>query len=93
MRRELMSGGKVMYKSEQQMSRSQLVAFLRDVADRLENETLVLKSDDQEASIHMPEQVELEVEYQSKEKAAGPRYQLELEVEWGSGTGSGVRLG
>lgn len=88
-----MSGGEIMYKSEQQMSRSQLAAFLRDMADRIENQNLVLKSNGQEATVEIPEQVELEVEYQSKQKAAGPRYELELEVEWGSGTGSGVRLG
>ena len=88
-----MSGGKIMYKSEQQMSRSELAAFLRDIADRIEKENLVLKSNGQEATVEIPEQVELEVEYQSKQKAAGTRYQLELEVEWGSGTGGGVQLG
>lgn len=88
-----MSGPKnVMYKSDENMSRSDLAAFLRSLADRLETGHVVLTSGGKETPVDVPEQVELEVQYEEKQKPQGTRYQLELEIEWGQGTGGSVGL-
>ncbi|MDA3951780.1 MAG: amphi-Trp domain-containing protein [Spirochaeta sp.] len=88
-----MSGPKdIVYKSSQQMSRGDLATFLRDIADRVESGTVVLKGDQKETPVKIPEAVELEVEYEIKKKDGGEKKQLELEISWGPGTG-GVNIG
>lgn len=87
-----MSGPKdVLYKSEEQMSRGDLATFLRNLADRVESGRVVLTSGSGETAVELPEGLELELQYQQKQKAGGLRHQLELEVEWG-GADSGVGL-
>jgi amphi-Trp domain-containing protein len=87
-----MSGQKdVLYKSQEQMSRGDLAAFLRNLADRVESGRVVLTSSSGETPVELPERLELELQYQQKQKAGGLRHQLELEIEWG-GAGSGVGL-
>ncbi|MFP3960248.1 MAG: amphi-Trp domain-containing protein [Spirochaetaceae bacterium] len=88
-----MSGNKnVHYKSDEYMSRSQLASFLRTLADRIESGTVVLTRNDDETRVEIGEQVELEVQYETKHKPKGARHQLELEIEWGEGAGGGVGL-
>lgn len=88
-----MSGRKtVHYKSKERMNRADLAAFFRSLADRVESGTVRLTSPDGEASLDLDESLELEVEYETKDKAGGPRHQLELEIQWGGKT-SGVGLG
>jgi amphi-Trp domain-containing protein len=87
-----MSGTKnVLYKSEEYMSRAELAAFLRSLADRVESGTVVLTSGDEKTSVELDERVGLEVQYETKAKPKGTRHQLELEMEWGAGAG-GVGL-
>ena len=88
-----MSGSKtVIYSSEEQMSRKDLAGFLRSLADRVETGRVVLTSGSTETPVNVPEQLELEVQYEEKQKSGGTRHQLELEVEWGPGTGGSVGL-
>ncbi|MFW5729988.1 MAG: amphi-Trp domain-containing protein [bacterium] len=88
-----MSGPKdVLYKSEEQMSRADLVAFLRSLADRVESGRVVLTSGSKETPVDVPDRVELEVQYEEKKKPRGKRSQLELEIEWGEGGAGGVGL-
>jgi amphi-Trp domain-containing protein len=87
-----MSGNKnILYKSEEHMSREELAAFLRSLADRVQSGRVVLTGGNSEQQVDVGDRVELEVEYQTKPKGGGTRHQLELEIEWGEGTG-GVGL-
>ncbi len=87
-----MSGNKnIVYKSEERMSRTQLSSFLRELADRIDAGSVMLKGNDGETRVEVGEHVELEVQYETKQKPSGIQYQLELEIEWGTGSG-GVRL-
>jgi amphi-Trp domain-containing protein len=81
----------VHYKSEEMMTRKQLASFLRDLADRLESNSLRLAQDDSEVDVDLPERVGVEVKYQTKPKDGETEHQLELEIEWGPGS-EGVRL-
>ena len=87
-----MSGRKrVHYKSKDQMSRGDLAAFLRSLADRIESGTVQLTSPIGDATVELDERLELEVEYETKEKKGGRRHELELEIEWGqAATGVGL---
>lgn len=87
-----MSGPKeVLYKSEEQMSRGDLAKLFRELADRIESGSLTLRSTEKETSVQFPEQVELEIEYEIKQKSGGEKRQLELEISWGPGVG-GIHL-
>jgi amphi-Trp domain-containing protein len=87
-----MSGPKeVLYKSEEQMSRSDLANLFREIADRIEKGSLTLRSTDKETSVQFPEQLELEIQYEVKQKSGGEKRQLELEISWGAGVG-GIQL-
>ncbi|MFP4331392.1 MAG: amphi-Trp domain-containing protein [Spirochaetaceae bacterium] len=79
-----MSGKKeVLHKSQERMKRSELAAFLRDLASRVESGSVVLKSSSGETSVDIPDQVDLELEYEVKQKKSGERKELELEITWG----------
>lgn len=83
-----MSGPKeVLYKSEEQMSRTELAKLLREVAERVAKGSLTLRSTEKETTVQFPEQVELEIQYEVKQKSGGDRRQLELEISWGAGVG------
>lgn len=87
-----MSGPKeVLYKSEEQMSRSELAKLLREIAEHIEKGSLTLRSTEKETNVQFPERVELEIEYEVKQKSGGEKRQLELEISWGAGVG-GIQL-
>lgn len=77
----------VLYKSEAHMSRSQTAEYLRRLADRIEENRVVLKDGEQETPVELPEELELEVDHSSKVKKQGTFYRLELELKWGPGKG------
>ncbi len=81
----------VEYRSEEQMSRSDLAAFLRRLADRVETGTVTLKRDGDDTTVQLPERLELELTYAVKSKPKGNKHELEIEVEWDEGSG-GVGL-
>lgn len=73
------------------MSRVQLTSFLRQLADRIDGGSVTRKGDSGKTQVQVGENVEFEVEYETKQKPSGVQYQLELKIEWGSGS-SGVGL-
>lgn len=79
------------FKSQDRMSREDLAAFLRSLADRLDGGRVVLTGGSGEQTVEVGENVELEVQYGTKQKAGGTQHELELEVQWGA-DGGGVGL-
>ncbi|KUJ96495.1 MAG: hypothetical protein XD41_0476 [Desulfonauticus sp. 38_4375] len=76
-----MSKNKI-FKFEQKVNKRELASFLRDFADNLEKGNLLLKSEEEEVILELPEMVKLEIEVSQKEKEKGIRKTLELEVKW-----------
>ncbi|MDK2920552.1 MAG: hypothetical protein PWR24_109 [Desulfonauticus sp.] len=76
-----MSKNKI-FKFEQRVNKRELASFLRDFADNLEKGNLLLKSEEEEVILELPEMVKLEIEVSQKEKEKGIRKTLELEVKW-----------
>jgi len=90
-----MSGRKnVMMKSEEKRSLAEVAHFLRDLAGKIESNTLTLKQGGEEVSVSLPDPVTLEVELQEKRKKGSKKRQLEIEIEWYPGGERGsIELG
>jgi amphi-Trp domain-containing protein len=69
------------------MERSEVAKYLRSLADRIEQNRVVLTEGDEEYPLDLPDELELEVEHTEKEKKGSTRYQLELELKWGGAAG------
>lgn len=69
----------VVFKSEERKSLSEVVAFLRAVADSLERQgILTLGQGDSQAEVRPTGEIALEVEYEVKANS----HELEFELEW-----------
>lgn len=91
-----MSGAKsVHHQSAEQMSRSDLVEFLRRLADRVESGAIVLRDTDEFQKLRLPEQVELKMKYQTKtkKKTKAEKHELEFEISWGDLEAAGGGIG
>ncbi len=85
----------VLFSSEERTDRARVTAFLRELADRIDQNAVVLKKGQEEHSVDIPDDLVLEVKLEEEAKGQGVKYSLEFELEWtpgGSGGGS-VSLG
>lgn len=73
----------ILFKSDARMSRKEAADYLRTLADRVEENKVVLKDRQNETSVELPEKIELQVDYTSKQKKGNTRHKLELEMKWG----------
>ena len=71
------------FASEERMSRSDLVAFIRQLADKIEAGEVILRQGEEEITLQIPARVILEVEVEDEDKGAkGVEHSFELEVTW-----------
>jgi amphi-Trp domain-containing protein len=84
-----------LFKSEEKKSRSEISAFLRQIADRLDQGRVTLCQAETELILDIPGTAILEVQVEEEHKAnRGIQRSLELEIKWGDGPGdSGLQLG
>lgn len=85
----------VIFRSEEKADRARVCSFLRDLADRIEQNNVVLVQAGEETPVDIPDTVELEVKFEEETETSGKEYSLEVEFEWpegGEGEGS-VSLG
>ena len=74
----------VVFSSDEHSSVSEVVSFLRKVADRLEQEgSITLEHGENQVEVRPEGDIELEVEYKTK----GNKHELEIEIDWRSGRG------
>jgi len=72
-----------LFKSEERKSREELSAFLRELADKISEEKVVLRQGQEEVTLQLPQHLILEVEVEDEEKGAkGIEHSLELEITW-----------
>ena len=85
----------VLFDSEEYTTAPRIAEFLRELADRVESRSLVLRQGEREVSAQLPESLVLEISLDEKEKAGkGTKRSLEVEIEWYEGDGEDpVRLG
>ncbi|KAA3643025.1 MAG: amphi-Trp domain-containing protein [Chloroflexi bacterium] len=77
----------VLMKSEQRLERSAVVAFLRELADKLDTGTITLTQAEDELQLEVPAQVVLEIKAEEETKSKGTQRSLEIEIEWMLGDG------
>lgn len=70
-----------------------MVAFLRDLVNRLEQGKITFKRGEEELFIEIPEQVVLEIKVEEKTKPGKIKRSLEIEIEWNEGEKAELTLG
>jgi amphi-Trp domain-containing protein len=81
----------VLFKSEERKSLTEVAAFLRELADRLDSNRVTLRQGAEELTLTIPNQVVLEIKVEDE----GTKHSLEVEIEWkdGDDAAGGVTLG
>ncbi len=71
------------FKSKESKSRADVVSFLHELADRIEQGKVEFRRGSDEIQFDLPEQLTLELKFEDKEKRhKGTRHCLEVELKW-----------
>lgn len=94
-RRQEMGVETVLFKSEERKGTGEIAAFLRQLADRVEQGSIILRQGQEELTLALPDTLTLEVKAEEEQSGKGPKRSLEIELEWmeGETDTSGVTLG
>jgi len=72
-----------LFKSEEQKNRSEVSAFLHEIADKIEKGRVVLRQAGEEITLEMPHHLILEIEVEDEDKKnKGIQHSLEIEIKW-----------
>jgi len=85
----------MLFKSKERRGRSDVSAFLHQLADRISVGQVVLRQGQEEIALELPQNVTLEVQAKADERREkGTRHRLELELTWSDDEREGsVELG
>ncbi|MEJ6394808.1 amphi-Trp domain-containing protein [Gymnodinialimonas sp. 2305UL16-5] len=82
-----------LFSTKEPKTRSEVAAFLRNLADRLDTAEVVLRQGQDEIVLTLPEQITLEVKVEDEEKRSkGTQHSLEVELKWYDGDAPGGPL-
>jgi amphi-Trp domain-containing protein len=76
-------------KSKERRSTQDIAAFLRQLADRLEQNEITLQRGDEAISLEVPDRVTLKLKVKEKTKKRATKHQLKLALRWKNGEKSG----
>lgn len=84
-----------LFKSEERKSRSDVGAFLHQLADKISEGQIVLRQGQEEIVLQFPHNLILEVQVEDEDKGAkGIQHSLEVEIKWfGDEEGGPLELG
>lgn len=89
-----MGNEKVLMKSEERKSLAEVAAFLRDLADRFEQNSIVFHQGSDEVALSLPDMVTLEIKIEEEIEGERTEKSLEVEIEWVENEGEQeLRLG
>ncbi len=72
-----------LFKSEERKNRSDVGAFLHQIADKIEEGRVVLRKPGEEITLEMPHQLILEIQVEDEDKKSkGIQHSLEIEIKW-----------
>ena len=72
-----------LFKSEERKSRSDVGAFLHQLADKISEGQVVLRQGQEEIVLQFPHNLILEVQVEDEDKGAkGIQHSLEVEIKW-----------
>lgn len=73
----------ILFKTKEWKTRSDVAAFLKQLAAKVDEGRITLKSGNDEVQVQFSDKLELEVELEDKDKAAkGIQHKLEIEIKW-----------
>jgi amphi-Trp domain-containing protein len=73
----------ILLKSEEKKSRSEIVIFLKEIAEKIDSGTVKLIQGEQTVELEIPENLTLELKVEEKmKKSKTNKMQLEIELEW-----------
>lgn len=82
-----------LFKSEERKSRSDVSAFLHQLADKISDGKVVLSQGQEELSLQLPQSLILEVQVEDEDKKSkGIQHSLEVEIKWFDDDGGGGPL-
>jgi amphi-Trp domain-containing protein len=74
---------KRLFKSEENKNRSEVSAFLHQLADKIGEGQVILRQGQEELSLDMPHNLVLEIQVEDEDKKRkGIQHSLELEIKW-----------
>lgn len=84
-----------LFKSQERKSRAEVAEFLRQLADKMDADGVVLRQGQEEIALRLPESLILEIQVEDEDKGAkGVQHSLEVEIKWFEGDQGGpVELG
>jgi amphi-Trp domain-containing protein len=72
-----------LFKSEERKSRSELSAFVHQLADKISEGQVVLRQGQEEITLQLPQSLILEVQVEDEDKGPkGIQHSLEVEIKW-----------
>ena len=78
-----------LFKSEERMTRSNVAAFLQQLADKIGEGQIVLRQGQQEITLELPHNLIFEVQVEDEDKQSkGIQHSLEFEIKWYDDEGS-----
>jgi amphi-Trp domain-containing protein len=72
---------RVLFKSEEKKSKTEIATVLRTIADKLESGSMMLKQDVTQIDLEFPDQMVLELKVE-EEQGRRLKKSLEIELEW-----------
>lgn len=78
----------ILFKSEEKKDIRSVSAFLRELADKLDKQKVILKQGDKAVKLKIPNIVELEVKAEKEVGKRKTKKKLEIEIEWTVGKDS-----
>lgn len=79
----------VLFTSEERLKLPAVSSFLRQLADKLDTQEVVLRKGDEEITLVVPTNVVLEVKAEEEDKKGRVQRSLEVEIEWYEGEDEG----
>ncbi len=74
--------------TKEHATRARVAGFLRELGDRIESGSVVLRQGEEEVTTELPDALVLEISLDEKDKGErGLKKSLEVEVEWYEGPG------
>lgn len=72
-----------LFKSEEPKKRTEVVEFLRQIAERIESGEVVLRQGTEKLVLQIPSNLILEVQVEDEDKKSkGIQHSLEIEIKW-----------
>lgn len=77
-----MANKKIHFKSEELKDRNGVAAFLRELADKIENNDVLLRRGMKEVRLNVPDTLALGLESEQRKKKGKTKHSFEIEMEW-----------